>query len=298
MLNSDEHLERALTEYNDKVSALEDSGPREKLLEALVNRGCVLFMMDSYVSAYGDFDDASDIIAEIEDSGGSVDPGLYVKTHAMKGMTIVEKSVHEAAEEFRLAATRLGQLKPGARHFPDGRAIADFCLDCAQTLIDEDMGADALPFTEKSMSQTVGKDDAWSRNRYMEACSMEADALSGSEDPEKAGEYFDEAVRTGESLRASGELEDDIMLVDAYVGRAELCKGEEFIGYAEKAERILEDLEARHALEDRDLLSQLCGEIAQAYMGLHKMKEAEKYLMKQVKLSIGAEPPRSGDSAH
>ncbi|KUE73647.1 hypothetical protein AUQ37_01725 [Candidatus Methanomethylophilus sp. 1R26] len=204
MLNSDEHLERALAEYNDKVSALEDSGPREKLLEALVNRGCVLFMMDSYVSAYGDFDDASDIIAEIEDSGGSVDPGLYVKTHAMKGMTIVEKSVHEAAEEFRLAATRLGQLKPGARHFPDGRAIADFCLDCAQTLIDEDMGADALPFTEKSMSQTVGKDDAWSRNRYMEACSMEADALSGSEDPEKAGEYFDEAVRTGESLRPPG----------------------------------------------------------------------------------------------
>ena len=33
-------------------------------------------------------------------------------------------------------------------------------------------------------------------------------------------------------------------------------------------------------------------------MGLHKMKEAEKYLMKQVKLSIGAEPPRPGDSAH
>lgn len=298
MLNSDEHLERALAEYNDRVSALEDSGPREKLLDALVNRGCVLFMMDSYVSAYGDFDDASDIIGEIEDSGGSVDPGLYFKVHTMKGMTIAGKSVHEAAEEFRLAASRLAQLEPGARHYPDRRAIADSCLDCAQTLIDEDMGADALPFIEKAMSQTVGKDDAWSRNRYMEACGMEADALSGSEKLEKAKEYFAEAVRAGESLRASGELEDGLMLADAYTGYAELCEGQDFIAYAEKAERILEDLNDGHALEDTDLLSRLCGEIAQAYMKMHRMKEAEKYLMKQVKLSIGAEPPGPRDSAH
>jgi tetratricopeptide (TPR) repeat protein len=296
MLNSDEHLERALAEYNEKVSALEDNGPEEELLDALVNRGCVLYMMDSFVAAYGDFDDASEIIARLEDSGKSVDPGLYVKTHMMEGLTLIDKSVHEAVGEMRLAASRLPQLSPGARHFPDARSIADSCLDCAAALEDADMCADALPFIDKAMSQLVGKDDAWSRNRYMEACGLEGEALEDAGDKEKAMENYSEEVRVGEDLRSKNELEDPLQLADAYLGCAGLREGEEYIPYAQRAAEIMEELNSRHALDDPQLLSGLYGDIARAYMSLHRMKEAEQYLMKQVKMSIGVDRPGDGSS--
>ena len=64
MRSSDAHLEKALDEYNSKVSELEDGNDMPALLDAYINRGCVLSMLDSTVSAISDFDSAIDIIDE------------------------------------------------------------------------------------------------------------------------------------------------------------------------------------------------------------------------------------------
>ena len=45
MRASDEHLEQALKEYNDKISALEVNGTDDELLEALVNRSTILMLL-------------------------------------------------------------------------------------------------------------------------------------------------------------------------------------------------------------------------------------------------------------
>ena len=55
MDTSDIHLESALDEYNQKVYDLESTGSEsEELLEAYVNRGCVLYMMEYRTSAMDD----------------------------------------------------------------------------------------------------------------------------------------------------------------------------------------------------------------------------------------------------
>ena len=69
MRTSDEHLEEALTEYNDKVNRLETEGSADELLEALVNRSTILMLMDSRVSSLDDLEEAMEIMEEMEEDG-------------------------------------------------------------------------------------------------------------------------------------------------------------------------------------------------------------------------------------
>jgi hypothetical protein len=69
MRSSDAHLEKALEEYNGTVSELEDGDDLPALLDAYINRGCILSMLDSTVSAISDFDSAIDVIDELKERG-------------------------------------------------------------------------------------------------------------------------------------------------------------------------------------------------------------------------------------
>ena len=70
MDTSDIHLESALEEYNQKVNELESAGVEsEELLEAYVNRGCVLQMMEYRTSAMEDLESASDLLDTLERQG-------------------------------------------------------------------------------------------------------------------------------------------------------------------------------------------------------------------------------------
>ena len=85
MLASETHLEEALSEYNDKVNLLEEKGPLEELLEALVNRSTVLMLMDSKVSSLDDLEGAMEIMEEMKGNGTEPDVGTYVKVYENHG---------------------------------------------------------------------------------------------------------------------------------------------------------------------------------------------------------------------
>ena len=54
----------------------------------------------------------------------------------------------------------------------------------------------------------------------------------------------------------------------------------------DKAIAIMEDLMDRDDLDDTELLANLHGEVAQAYMKRNDMKTAEKHLMRQVAINL------------
>ena len=168
----DEHLEQALREYNEKVNALEDGGSPQELLDAYIHRGCVLSMIGSFVSAITDFDEAIEIITAMEDSGTSVDSGYFVKAYTSRGALEIEKSVKSMADDYRMAASRLGDLKDGSKYY-DTKDIAEMCLDCGCDLVDSDLASDAIPYIEKALTVLVGKYDPCSTNRYIHASDLE-----------------------------------------------------------------------------------------------------------------------------
>lgn len=285
----DEHLEKALAEYNEKVNELEGSGSPEELLVAYINRGTVLSMMDLYVSAVTDFDEAIGIMRRIEDSGGTVDPGCFVKAYVSRGSLESDKSPKAMADDYNMAASRLKQLRDGSRYY-DRRGIIEMCLDCGCDLVDADMATDALPFTEKVYSLVVGRDDDWLRNRYMENCELEGQVRMDCEDFGLAMENYTEAVRVGEELRSRGALEDIMELVSAYVSKGDLEDDREHrqAYYADRkaALDIMEDLAAHDRLDDDELLSNLHGEVAEALIKDGRVPEAEKHLMRQVEINL------------
>ncbi len=293
MPTADEHLEQALREYNEKVNAFEEGGSPQELLDAYIHRGSVLYMMGSFVSAMTDFGEAIAIIRRMEDSGVPVDPGYLVKAYTSRGTIAVDKSVEAMADDYRVAASRLGDLVDGSK-FYGTRDIVEMCLDCGYDLIDNEMEDEASPYIEKAISLLVGRDDDWSRNRYMEACGMEGEIHLGSEENGRAAEDFDESIRVGEELMEKGSLDDTMELVSAYVSRGDLAEaaGDDvlFLSVMEKAISLMEDLMDKGSLDDTELLSQLHGEAAQALMRANDVKAAEKHLLRQVTINLrGAE---------
>ena len=77
MRASDEHLEQALKEYNDKISALEVNGTDDELLEALVNRSTILMLLGSYTASMTDAEEAIELSKGMKD----VDIGTFVKMY-------------------------------------------------------------------------------------------------------------------------------------------------------------------------------------------------------------------------
>lgn len=289
MATADEHLEEALSEYNDRVNALEGKGASQELLDAYLNRGSVLAMMDSYVSAITDFDDAIELIKVLENSGRTVDAGCYVKAYVGRGELHGEDGEREMAMDYSMAALRLGELKDGSRCY-DRRSTVEMCLDCAGDLVDADFAKDAKPFTDRALALLVGHDDVWSRNRYVEACNLAGQAEMDQQQNAAALESFGEAIRVGQQLQAEHRLEDEIELAYAYVSRGDLDddmqRTADYFADRLAAIALLEDLMKRNALDDTELLANLHGEVAEAYMRANNMKEAERHLMRQVAINL------------
>jgi len=289
MATADEHLEEALSEYNDRVNVLEGRGASQELLDAYLNRGSVLAMMDSYVSAITDFDDAIELIKVLENSGRTVDAGCYVKGYVGRGELHGEDGEREMAMDYSMAALRLGELKDGSRYY-DRCSTVEMCLDCAGDLVDADFAKDANPFTDRALAMLVGHDDVWSRNRYVEACNLAGQAEMDQQQNAAALESFSEAIRVGQVLQVKHQLEDEIELAYAYVSRGDLDddmqQTKEYFADRLAAISLLEDLMKRNALDDTELLANLHGEVAEAYMRANNMKEAERHLMRQVAINL------------
>ncbi|AGI47782.1 hypothetical protein TALC_00786 [Thermoplasmatales archaeon BRNA1] len=289
MQSSDEHLERALSEYNEAVNRLEADGPSTELLDALINRGRILSMMDSWVTAMEDFNDAVDIIDTLSREGKKVDAGTYVMAYISRGILQGEKDDKAMYDDYMAASVRLPEVGEKSR-FYDRKSLIKECIDCAGDLVEADLQDGADPFIEKALSLLVGYDDPWSRNRYFEAMSARGQTLMLNSDNVPAIKAFDETIRVGEELLSDGELDDELLLVYAYVSRGDMESDEKmsdaFFTDRERAIGLMKEMMDNNALEDVELLSELHGEIAKAYMEKGDMKKAESHLLKQVSLNL------------
>lgn len=287
MPTADEHLRTVLEEYNDTVADLEDEGDVSDLIDAYINRGMILSMMESYVSALTDFDDAIELMEELEAEGGEADAGSWVRAFVSRGGLQGKEEVDAMVRDYAMAASRLKLVGPGSRHLKEWE-IPEICDDCACDLIDAGMHADALPFTRKALSCLSGKDDIRSRNDYLRACNLEAEAQAEG-DPFESERFTRRAVSTGEALLEEGGLDDREELVFAHVALGSICENRgdysEAVSENERAIEILEDMRTKGMLDNDDLLCSMHGHVAEILMDRGESEDAERHLLRQVYLS-------------
>jgi tetratricopeptide (TPR) repeat protein len=288
----DEHLEVMLQDCNDRVNYLEESGgSEEEMLDALVNRGSVLSMMEYYTSALSDFNDAVDIILQMESEGKQVDPGTFVRVYLSRGELYGDSG--QTAEDYAAASTRLGEVEDGTK-FYDRKKIIRACLDCCEDLLDSGHPGGTPPFIDKLYEMLAGREDDWSKNRYLEMLNISAQSMKDMGMDDEAMEYFSGAIEAGLSLLGRNTLEDLMSLTFAFVVRGDIeqKKGliDPYLLDRKTAISLLEELMSMNKLDDTSLLIRLHQDLASTYLTLNMVKEAEEHLMREVMLNMdGAE---------
>ncbi|MCL2295635.1 MAG: hypothetical protein FWC29_00945 [Methanomassiliicoccaceae archaeon] len=288
----DERLEAMLQDCNDRVNDLEESeGSEEEMLDALINRGSVLSMMESYTSALSDFNDAVDIIIQMEKEKKRVDPGSFVRVFVSRGELYGDRD--QMAEDYAIASTRLGEVGENTK-FYDRKKIIRMCTDCCEDLLESGHSGEAYPFLDKLNEMLAGHKDDWSRNRYMEMLNISAQSMTEMNMDNEAMEYFSNAIDIGLSLSDKDALEDTMSLIFAFVSRGDIeqRKGliDQHLADRKAAISLLEDLMSMNKLDDVSLLVRLHQDVANTYLTLNMVKEAEEHLMREVMLDMdGAE---------
>ncbi len=288
MDSTDAHLEASLEELNDKVFRLEEDGSAEDLMEAYVNRGCVLQMLEFRTSALDDLFSAREIMEELEDSGTEVDSGTYVRIHTSIASILFDQG-GECVEEYVLAAGRLSSLTPESRHF-DSRSIIRTCIDSIKNLIDSEFPEEIVPYYEKAYSLTVGKSDPWNLNRRFDIETLAAEAFSDRGMPQESIESYSSAIELALELMETGRLEDVESLLTAYVMRGEQ---EASVGLPDA---YIADLTAAATLADTmfengrmsypEVIQSIHHNLAEALMKNGRIQEAEKHLIKAMQVGV------------
>jgi len=285
MRTSDDHLEEALTEYNDKVNALEINGTPEELLEAYVNRSTVLMLMDSYISSLSDLDEAIELMDKMTADGKRIDVGTYVKVYENRGQLLCEDNKEQMAADYAKISSKLNDVRTGIRHY-DTKGIVLMCLGCAEDLIDEGFPNDSKPFTEKVLSILSNKNDEWAANRLLELYNLVGQSNNMMGFADEAVDAFTKAIYYGEQLYDRGLVDDSMELIFSYVARGDIMdeRGdhESQIRDHEAAIEILEVLNGQRKLDDIELLINLHQGVATVQMGMGMIEEAEKHLLKSI----------------
>ena len=285
---SDIHLERALNEYNSIVNMLESSGTSPELVEAYVNRGCILYMMGYLTSAMEDLSTASEMIDEIESDGKEIDAGTYIKDHATMGAILFEQR-SEIIEEYSYALTRLNKLRTDSNHF-DKAGIIRMCIESAQNLMESGYPEDAEQFVKKGIDILERSTDNWSGNRRMELYTLLGECLFAQGDLRTAMEHYSEAITIGTMLTESNEIEDMEEVVVPIIARSQceldLGLDDLYLADLELAIKLLEEMAKINKLEDTEVLIKMHQDAASALMSRGKVQEAEQHLMKAVTMGV------------
>ena len=285
---SDAHLEHALEEYNDTVNKLEPDGPSVDLLEAYVNRGCILAMMEYRTSAVEDLESADEIIRSMEDEGTDIDDGTFVKTYVTLGDMLFDEEA-DPVEAYARASLRIKNLDEHARHF-DRRSIVRTCIGVIENLIDSEYPEDTEPFFARAMSLVMTANDPWSKNRYLELLNLEGEVGDQQNDPEAAAESYGRAIDVGTELLKREQMEDVENLVMSFVSKAEaeqsLDRFDDFVMDMNGAIVLLEQMLKFNRLDDTDILVSLHHDMASVLMKHGKVEDAEKHLVKAMTLEV------------
>jgi len=285
---SEIHLEKALEEYNEKVNRLENEGDIQELVEAYVNRGCVLYMLGYNTSAMEDLMTASELMEELSSKGVVTDTGTYVKAHATMGAILFEQN-SDSSDEYSKALKRLPQLRTDSRHF-DLAGIIRMCVESAENLLDENDAESAMNFVDKALSILKGKDDRWSGNRKMELYTLQGECYLSMQDFNSAIESYSEAITIGTDLVDRSMIEDMEELVVPIISRSqcesELGLDDMYIADIELAINLMEEMERSNKLSDVDVLVNLHHDAASYLMSKGRMAEAEKHLLHAVSMGV------------
>jgi tetratricopeptide (TPR) repeat protein len=290
----DDHLDAVLRDCNNRIDQLEESGGTdEEMLDALINRGSVLSIMEYYTAALSDFDDAVDVIIRIEKAGKRVDSGSFVRVFVSRGELYGQNDADQMAEDYGIASTHLHDFGEDSKLY-DRKKIILMCLDCCEDLLDNGHPEGTSPFVDKLYTMLAGHDDDWSTNRYLEMLNISAQTMNEMGMEDQAVEFFSDAIDTGYALLEKESLEDLMSLVFAFTlrGDIEQKKGlfEQYFSDRKSAISLLEELLSMNKLDDIQVLVKLHQDVAGTYLTLNKVKEAEAHLMREVMLNIdGAE---------
>ena len=290
MRRSDEHLEQALEEYNQKIAELESRNcSKEEMLEALVNRSSVLLMLELFTSSMEDSEDAIELADSMEKDGQEIDIGTYIKMYENHGQLLYESDNDAMASDYRKIISKLGQVHGEMRHY-DRRGAIMMCIDCAEDLLDVGMDEDSLPFLHKSLELIGGDLDKWSRNRRVHILNLMAEAENSLGLKDGALIHLDECIRYASELMLSSTLDDVNELVNAYVLKGDILESKDdpegMWDAHEAASDILEKLYVENRLDDVQLLINLHQGIATSMMNSGKIELAEKHLMRSINLGI------------
>ncbi|MDR1404786.1 MAG: hypothetical protein LBJ20_04380 [Candidatus Methanoplasma sp.] len=294
MPSFDEHLEAILEDCNERVNRSEESGgSAEEYLDALIDRGSILSMMEYYTSAVSDFDDAIEIISKIEREGRVTDAGMYVRAFISRGELHGTENPEQMAGDYAAASLRLHELGDGSKYY-DRKKMINKCLDCCEDLIDAGYPGEVSVFIDKLYVMLAGHDDNWSKNRYVEMLNLSAQAMIGMKMDDRAFEFYSDAIEEGSRLLEKDSLEDLMSLIFPFVSRGDIEQErglfDQYFADRKAAISLLEELMSMNKLDDVQLLSKLHQDVANTYLTLNKVKEAEEHLMREVMLNMdGAE---------
>lgn len=286
---ADQHLEETLKEYNEKISDLENNGTREDLLEALVNRSIILYMMESYVSSLADVEEALDIADEMQENGEVPNIGSLVKLYELHGKLSYYKDNEQMVSDYMKVCDKLITLEYGARHY-NKKELIMMCMDCAEDLIDQDYSENALPFLENGLLFLGTNYDPWSNNRRIEMYNLMGQVHEKMGLTDAAMKDYSDSISPALKMYQQKRLDDVVGLILALVnkGSIEGIKGEregqlrDFLIAIE----IMEQLEQNHKLADIELLIGLHRNVASVLSDLDRAEESEKHLLRALVLSL------------
>ena len=288
-MSSDEHLDVALEEYNAKVSRLEDEGPVSELLEALINRGTILLMMESTIAALSDFDDAIEIIEDEEEMGNRIDAGLYIRAYERRGNIQFNGDTVQMVEDYRKAASRLPELGPGNGYY-DAKSIADMCICVADDLIETGKFHDAEPFIKKGIEVLGSRMGDWEDNRRADLYMYYGTVAEKTGLPDDALKYYNRSADIDIYLADRNLIDDYGRLVMTLYNRAELRQAlgddEGFLSDFILAHEYLERNIETGRSDEKELMVGMCQAIASALVEQGKIAESEKYLIKAMKYGM------------
>ncbi len=291
MRSSDEHLEEALAEYNDKVNSLELDGRPEELLEALVNRSTILMLMGSYVSSMTDLEDAMELMEEMNQDGIIPNLGTYVKVYENHGHMCCEDDPEMMLDDYLRIIPKLIALNAATRHY-DRKSLVNMCLECSKELIDSDFSENSLPFLEKGLIFLGPSNDDWTLNRRAEMYSLMGEAHHDMGVYDDALSEFTRSIDFASELYLSNRIDDDMLVSFVYSfvlkGDIEDRNGnrEESIDDYESAADILDQLENEGRTFDKDLLLDMHRTLSRLLMEAGNIERAETHLVKAMKMEV------------
>ncbi|NLL95458.1 MAG: hypothetical protein GX224_06900 [Thermoplasmatales archaeon] len=291
-MRTDAHLEETLEDLNARIHAAEAAGPSLELLELYINRGTVLRLMGSVLSAVSDFEEAAELADYLEDIGIAVDAGLFVKTHVSLGKLLGGDGPGDAmAGCYATAAARIGEVGEGSRHY-DERELIETCISCANDLVDAALPSGAAPFIKRAVAALHGRGDPWHMNRALEALNVSAKAFMDAGMESEAFEAFDEAIGIGYELEGDGAIEDPFELVFSLIYKGDLHERTgDMPGFVEchsAAAELMEGMAGLHRKVNPELLADVHRGISMALMGMGRAADAERHLLRIIELESPA----------